>query len=96
MEKCRDITVGYTTEQKCDKWPQQVCTLDKVISKNTTPDTKVSSFQPIANMRIWYKTEKRSIFTMSKKLSKNLSNENKHTLCLMFCLEDNIFITEIL
>ena len=54
MEKCRDITVGYTTEQKCDKWPQQVCTLDKVISKNTTPDTKVSSFQPIANMKIWY------------------------------------------
>ena len=57
MEKCRDITVGYTTEQKCDKWPQQVCTLDKVISKNTTPDTKVSSFlpisfQPIANMKI--------------------------------------------
>jgi len=40
MEKCRDITVGYTTEQKCDKWPQQVCTLEKVISKNTTPDTK--------------------------------------------------------
>ena len=57
MEKCRDITVGYTTEQKCDKWPQQVCTLDKVISKNTTPDTKVSSFQPIANMKIWYKTQ---------------------------------------
>ena len=56
MEKCRDITVGYTTEQKCDKWPQQVCTLDKVISKNTTPDTKVSSFKPIANMKIWYKT----------------------------------------
>jgi len=40
MEKCRDITVGYTTEQKCDKWPQQVCSLEKVISKNTTPETK--------------------------------------------------------
>ena len=41
MEKCRDITIGYTTEQKCDKWPQQVCTLEKVTSKNTTPETKV-------------------------------------------------------
>lgn len=40
MEKCRDITIGYTTEQKCDKWPQQVCTLEKVTSKNTTPETK--------------------------------------------------------
>lgn len=40
MEKCRDITTGYTTEQKCDKWPQQVCTLEKVVSKNTTPETK--------------------------------------------------------
>jgi len=40
MEKCRDITIGYTTEQKCDKWPQQVCTLEKVMSKSTTPETK--------------------------------------------------------
>lgn len=40
MEKCRDVTIGYTTEQKCDKWPQQVCNLDKVVSKKTTPDTK--------------------------------------------------------
>merc|ERR1712179_445818 len=25
MEKCRDVTQGYTTQQECDKWPQQVC-----------------------------------------------------------------------
>lgn len=40
MEKCRTVTVGYTAEQKCDKWPQQVCSLDKVTSKRTTPETK--------------------------------------------------------
>ena len=83
MEKCRDITVGYTTEQKCDKWPQQVCTLDKVISKNTTPDTKVSSFQPIANMKIWYKTEKRSIFTMSKTHCQIIRQKNCQRISVM-------------
>merc|ERR1719226_360380 len=25
-EKCEDVTQGYTTEQKCTKWPRQVCT----------------------------------------------------------------------
>ena len=29
MEKCREVTQGYSTKQECDKWPQQVCTLDK-------------------------------------------------------------------
>ena len=83
MEKCRDITVGYTTEQKCDKWPQQVCTLDKVISKNTTPDTKVSSFQPIANMKIWYKTEKHSIFTMLKTHCQIIRQKNCQRISVM-------------
>ena len=23
-EKCEDVTQGYTTEQKCTKWPRQV------------------------------------------------------------------------
>lgn len=35
-EKCVDVTQGYTTEQKCDKWPRQVC------ENVPTPVTKVS------------------------------------------------------
>ena len=26
-EKCEDVTQGYTTEQKCTKWPRQGCKL---------------------------------------------------------------------
>ena len=31
-EKCEDVTQGYTTEQKCTKWPVQKC--DNVEQKN--------------------------------------------------------------
>ena len=41
MEKCRDVTQGYTTQQECDKWPQQVCNLEKKIVKKYSPETQV-------------------------------------------------------
>ncbi|QQP50680.1 Uncharacterized protein FKW44_011779 [Caligus rogercresseyi] len=39
-EKCEDVTQGYTTEQKCTKWPKQVCTSEKKNVKKYSPDTK--------------------------------------------------------
>ena len=41
MEKCRDVTQGYTTQQECDKWPQQVCELEKKTVKKYSPETQV-------------------------------------------------------
>ena len=41
MEKCRDVTQGYTTQQECDKWPQQVCNLEKKTVKKYSPETQV-------------------------------------------------------
>lgn len=40
MKKCRDVTVGYTTENKCEEWPVQNCTIEKVTVKNTAPNSK--------------------------------------------------------
>jgi hypothetical protein len=40
MEKCRDVTQGYTTQQECDKWPQQVCNLEKKTVKKYSPETQ--------------------------------------------------------
>merc|ERR1712038_1373807 len=40
MEKCREVTQGYTTSQECDKWPQQVCTLSKQTVKKYSPETE--------------------------------------------------------
>jgi len=39
-EKCEDVTQGYTTEQKCTKWPRQVCTNEKKTVKKYTPETE--------------------------------------------------------
>ena len=41
MEKCRDVTQGYTTQQECDKWPQQICELEKKKTKKYSPETQV-------------------------------------------------------
>ena len=39
-EKCEDVTQGYTTEQKCTKWPKQVCSATKAVVKKYTPETE--------------------------------------------------------
>ncbi len=39
-EKCEDVTQGYTTEQKCTKWPRQVCTSRTERVKKFTPETE--------------------------------------------------------
>jgi len=39
-EKCEDVTQGYTTEQKCTKWPKQVCTNEKKKVKKYSPETE--------------------------------------------------------
>merc|ERR1711992_443142 len=39
-EKCEDVTQGYTTEQKCTKWPKQVCTSQKLRVKKYSPETE--------------------------------------------------------
>merc|ERR1711936_544976 len=38
-EKCEEVKEGYTTSLKCDKWPREVCTLEKQQVKKYTPDT---------------------------------------------------------
>jgi len=38
-EKCAEVKEGYTTSLKCDKWPREVCTLEKQQVKKYTPDT---------------------------------------------------------
>jgi hypothetical protein len=38
-EKCEDVTQGYTTEQKCTKWPRQVCVTERRAVKKFTPET---------------------------------------------------------
>lgn len=40
MEKCRDVTQGYTTTKVCDKWPVNQCNLEKKIVKKYSPETK--------------------------------------------------------
>ena len=39
-EKCEPQTNGYTTEEKCTKWPRQECTTSKVAVKKPTPQTQ--------------------------------------------------------
>lgn len=41
MEKCREVTQGYSTKEECDKWPQQVCELEKKVVKKYSPETQV-------------------------------------------------------
>lgn len=39
-EKCEDVTQGYTTEQKCTKWPRQVCNSRTERVSKFTPETE--------------------------------------------------------
>jgi len=39
-EKCEDVTQGYTTEQKCTKWPVQKCTTSAGKVKKYSPETE--------------------------------------------------------
>ena len=39
-EKCVDVTQGYTTEQKCTKWPVQKCRTSTDNVKKYSPQTK--------------------------------------------------------
>jgi len=39
-EKCEDVTQGYTTEQKCTKWPKQVCNTQRKQVKKYSPETE--------------------------------------------------------
>ena len=39
-EKCEDVTQGYTTEQKCTKWPVTKCSKDTQPVKKYSPVTK--------------------------------------------------------
>merc|ERR1712055_658261 len=38
-EKCEDVTQGYTTEQKCTKWPVQKCKASASKTKKYSPNT---------------------------------------------------------
>ena len=39
-EKCEDVTQGYTTEQKCTKWPRVQCSTSSSNVKKYSPETK--------------------------------------------------------
>jgi len=38
-EKCEDVTEGYTTTKRCQKWPRQQCSLEKVVTTKYTTMT---------------------------------------------------------
>ena len=38
-EKCEDVTQGYSTQQKCTKWPRRVCSSSTQRVKKFTPET---------------------------------------------------------
>ena len=38
-EQCEDVTQGYSTEQKCTKWPREVCTNEKRLVLKYSPET---------------------------------------------------------
>ena len=38
-EKCEDVTQGYTTEQKCTKWPREVCSKETKTVLKYSPET---------------------------------------------------------
>ena len=38
-EKCEDVTQGYTTEEKCTKWPKEVCTQTTETVLKYSPET---------------------------------------------------------
>ena len=37
--KCNQVTQGYTTEEKCTKWPVKKCSLSRQNVKKYTPET---------------------------------------------------------
>lgn len=39
-ERCEDVTQGYTTQTKCDKWPVTRCEVRKQTNRKHTPETK--------------------------------------------------------
>ena len=39
-ERCEDVTKGYTTKTRCDKWPVTRCEVKKQTNKKHTPETK--------------------------------------------------------
>jgi len=39
-EKCHDEVNGYTSEEKCSKWPREVCSVNKKLKTKYTPQTK--------------------------------------------------------
>ena len=40
MEKCEDVTVGLKTEQKCEIWPTQRCSVESRRVNHTSPSTQ--------------------------------------------------------
>ena len=38
-EKCKESLIGYTTEQKCDQWPREVCSVEKRKVNKSSPRT---------------------------------------------------------
>jgi len=38
-EQCEDVTQGYTTEQKCTKWPREECTKETKTVQKFSPET---------------------------------------------------------
>ena len=38
-QKCKEVTVGYTTKDECDEWPVEKCTVEKKMVKKVTPET---------------------------------------------------------
>lgn len=39
-EQCKDVTEGYTTKTRCDKWPVTRCEVKKQTNTKHTPETK--------------------------------------------------------
>ena len=40
MEKCEDVTVGLKTEQRCEVWPTQRCSVDTRTVQHSSPSTQ--------------------------------------------------------
>ena len=40
MEKCRDVRIGLKTEQRCEVWPTQRCSVDTRTVNHTSPSTQ--------------------------------------------------------
>ena len=39
-EKCELTQSGYVTDEKCSKWPREVCTISKELRSKANPVTK--------------------------------------------------------